>query len=99
MRYLKTYLRDRLPAVGIFLLFSLIFLTVFALYRLPMAAVLYPVGLCGVLARPSMITLWLSGSTRWGCAGCWGACFWGWTSGEPGSGTAAWSSSPSCLGR
>ncbi len=49
MRYLKTYLRDRLPAVGIFLLFSLIFLTVFALYRLPMAAVLYPVGLCGVL--------------------------------------------------
>ena len=49
MRYLKTYLRDRLPAVGIFLLFSLIFLTVFALYRLPIAAVLYPVGLCGVL--------------------------------------------------
>lgn len=49
MRFLKTYLRDRLPAVGIFLLFSLIFLTVFALYRLPMAAVLYPVGLCAVL--------------------------------------------------
>lgn len=49
MRYLKTYLRDRLPAVGVFLLFSLIFLTVFALYRLPMAAVLYPVGLCAVL--------------------------------------------------
>ena len=49
MRFLKTYLRDRLPAVGIFLLFSLIFLTVFALYRLPIAAVLYPVGLCAVL--------------------------------------------------
>ena len=49
MRDFKIYLRDRLPAVGVFLLFSLIFLTVFALYRLPIAAVLYPVGLCAVL--------------------------------------------------
>lgn len=49
MTYLKTYLRDRVKAVGIFVLFSLIFFCVFALYRLPLGAVLYPVGLCGVL--------------------------------------------------
>lgn len=47
--YLKIYLRDRWRAVGIFLLFSLIFSGVFALYQLPLGAVLYPAGVCGVL--------------------------------------------------
>ena len=49
MTYFKTYLRDRWKAVGVFMLFSLIFFGVFALYQLPLGAVLYPVGLCGVL--------------------------------------------------
>lgn len=49
MKDLVIYLRDRRKGVGVFLLFSLIFVVIFALYRLPLGAVLYPVGLCGVL--------------------------------------------------
>lgn len=49
MRGFITYLRDRAGAIGLFLLFSLIFLGSFFLYRLPIEAVLYPVGICGVL--------------------------------------------------
>lgn len=49
MHFFITYLRDRAKNIGVFLLFSLIFLCTFILYRLPVEAVLYPVGLCGVL--------------------------------------------------
>lgn len=49
MQFVKCYLQDRRKVIGVFALFSLIFLGVFALYRLPLGAVLYPVGVCGVL--------------------------------------------------
>lgn len=49
MKEFWTYLRDRWRAVGVFVLFSLIFLGVFALYGLPLGAVLYPAGVCLVL--------------------------------------------------
>ena len=49
MQSVKRYLWDRRRAIGVFALFSLIFLGVFALYRLPLGAVLYPAGVCGVL--------------------------------------------------
>lgn len=53
--YLKTYLRDRWKAVGVFVLFSLIFFGVFTLYQLPLGAVLYPVGVCGVLGSVFLV--------------------------------------------
>ena len=49
MKFFCMYLRDRAKAIGVFVLFTLIFLVIFALYRLPVAAVLYPAGLCAVL--------------------------------------------------
>lgn len=49
MKMIWTYLQDRRKAAGIFGVFSLIFLGTFFLYRLPLGAVLYPIGLCLVL--------------------------------------------------
>ena len=49
MKEVWTYLRERRKAVGVFALCSLIFLGTFFLYRLPLKAVLYPIGLNMVL--------------------------------------------------
>lgn len=38
MKFLLSYLRERRAAAGVFLLFCLIFLTAFLLYRLPAGA-------------------------------------------------------------
>ena len=47
--FLKAYWKQCRKGLGIFLLFSLIFLGVFLLYGIPMEAVLYPAILCGLL--------------------------------------------------
>lgn len=47
--FLKAYWKQCRKGLGIFLLFSLIFLFVFLLYGIPMEAVLYPALLCGLL--------------------------------------------------
>ena len=44
-----SYLKQRRGLLGLFALFAATFLLVFALYRLPVAAVLYPLGLCFVM--------------------------------------------------
>lgn len=49
MRSFAAYLRERRAVFGTFGAFALIYLLVFALYRLPLAAVLYPAGLCALL--------------------------------------------------
>ena len=49
MRLLFRYLRSRLGGIALFLAFALIFAAAFALYRLPLEAVLYPAGLCLLL--------------------------------------------------
>ena len=46
MKFFGWYLKERRLGICLFLLFSLIFLAVFALYQLPAEAVLYPVLLC-----------------------------------------------------
>lgn len=47
--FLKAYWKQCRKGLGIFLLFSLIFLGVFLLYGIPIEAVLYPAILCGLL--------------------------------------------------
>ena len=47
--FLKAYWKQCRKGLGIFLLFSLIFLFVFLLYGIPMEAVVYPAILCGLL--------------------------------------------------
>ena len=46
MTFLGWYFKEHRLGIGLFFLFSLIFLIVFALYRLPVEAVIYPVLLC-----------------------------------------------------
>ena len=45
----RTWLRARLPALGLFLLCCGVFAVIFRLYRLPLGAVGYPAALCAVL--------------------------------------------------
>lgn len=49
MDFYKRYLRQHRKGILVFLLFCMIFLIVFALYRIPVGAVLYPVLLCSLL--------------------------------------------------
>lgn len=49
MEMLKLYLRQRKQMLLLFCLFSVVFLSVFFLYNLPLAAVLYPILICGVI--------------------------------------------------
>ena len=49
MRLILQYLKSKLDIIALFLAFSLIFAASFALYRLPLEAVFYPVGLCLLL--------------------------------------------------
>lgn len=49
MKLFFAYLRQRRRAFGIFAAFALIYMLLFALYRLPLAAVLYPTGLSALL--------------------------------------------------
>ncbi len=47
--FLRSWLRERLPALGLFLLCCAVFAAVFRLYGLPLGAVGYPACICGVL--------------------------------------------------
>ncbi|MBD5459622.1 MAG: HAMP domain-containing histidine kinase [Lachnospiraceae bacterium] len=49
MRFLLSYLRGHRRGILTFLLFVLIFLVTFALYHLPVGAVIYPALVCGLL--------------------------------------------------
>lgn len=48
MEFFKQYIRQNRKGILIFFLFCLIFLVIFALYRLPVGAVIYPALLCGI---------------------------------------------------
>lgn len=50
MEFFKAYVKQKKENILRFILMSCIFLCVFALYHLPIAAVLYPVGLCAILS-------------------------------------------------
>ena len=50
MEFFKAYVKQKKENILRFILMSCIFLCVFALYHLPIAAVLYPVGLCSILS-------------------------------------------------
>lgn len=49
MDFYRRYLRQHRKGILVFLLFCMIFLIVFALYRIPVGAVLYPMLLCSLL--------------------------------------------------
>lgn len=49
MDFFKGYLKQRRKSIFVFLLFCSIFFCVFALYHLPLEAVIYPAGLCAIL--------------------------------------------------
>lgn len=49
MSFFSAYWKQRKIGIGVFLLFCIIFICVFALYHLPVAAVLYPAGICALL--------------------------------------------------
>ena len=49
MRFFFRYLRQRYKGILVFLLFCVIFAVVFALYRLPLGAVIYPSALCAAV--------------------------------------------------
>ncbi len=49
MNFFLFYLKGHKKGIFLFLLFSFIFLITYALYHLPIAAVLYPVGICALL--------------------------------------------------
>ena len=55
MRLLLRYLRARRGGIVLFFIFALVFAAAFALYRLPLEAVLYPAGLC-LLAGGGYVT-------------------------------------------
>lgn len=55
MRLFFSYLRSKWRTIGACALFSLMFFLSFTLYRLPLAAVAYPVGLCLVLGLALLI--------------------------------------------
>ena len=49
MDFFLRYLRKKAGVIGFFLLSMSVFLLVFALYRLPLTAVVYPAALCLLL--------------------------------------------------
>ncbi len=49
MSFFSAYWKQRKIGIGVFLLFCLVFICVFALYHLPVEAVLYPAGICALL--------------------------------------------------
>ena len=55
MEFLKGYVKQKRKSISIFLLFCLVFVVMFALYHLPLEAVLYPAILCAILG----IVLWV----------------------------------------
>lgn len=52
------YLKQRRRVISLFALFAVIEIVVFALYRLPMAAALYPLGLCALIGILALIWDW-----------------------------------------
>lgn len=49
MKFLIMYLKMRIKGIAVFFTFSLIFLTVFFFYRIPINAVLYPILICSFI--------------------------------------------------
>ena len=52
---LKKYMKQRLPILLLFLIFAAIFFAVFALYQVPLEAVLYPLLLCIVMGAGAVV--------------------------------------------
>ena len=50
MKLFKQYLKQRRRGIAMALLFGVLFVITFILYRLPVKAVLYPMGLCAVFS-------------------------------------------------
>lgn len=55
MKFFFSYLKQRRKVIGLFFLFGLLHIGVFALYQLPLAAVAYPMGLCLVIGLTALI--------------------------------------------
>ena len=55
MKLFFSYLNQRKKVIGLFFLFLLIHMAVFALYRLPVAATGYPVALCLVIGSIAIV--------------------------------------------
>lgn len=56
MRLLRNYIGQKRKGIALFFLFCVIFGTVFALYRLPLGAVLYPAALCALTGTVFLIS-------------------------------------------
>ena len=55
MKLFFAYLREHIRTIAVFVLFSALLAVSFALYKLPVQAVLYPVGLCAALGAAFII--------------------------------------------
>lgn len=55
MKFFFSYLKQRRKVIGLFFLFGLIHIGIFALYQLPLAAVAYPMVLCLVIGLTALI--------------------------------------------
>ena len=55
MKLFFAYLREHIRTIAVFVLFSALLAASFALYKLPVQAVLYPVGLCAALGAGLII--------------------------------------------
>ena len=55
MKILFSYLKQRGKVIGLFCLFGVIYFAIFALYRLPLTAVVYPAALCSAIGVGALI--------------------------------------------
>ena len=55
MKNFTNYIRNRIKVIGLFLLFSMVFICSFILYHLPLGAVIYPVFICAFFGVVFMV--------------------------------------------
>lgn len=64
MKLFFAYLREHIRTIAVFVLFSALLAASFALYKLPVQAVLYPVGLCTALGAAFVIVGYIRAARR-----------------------------------
>ncbi len=64
MKLFFSYLGEHIRTIALFVLFSVLLTVSFALYKLPVQAVLYPVGLCAVLGAVFIIAGYIRAAER-----------------------------------
>ena len=55
MKNFTNYIRNRIKVIGLFLLFSMVFICSFILYHLPLGAVIYPAFICAFFGVVFMV--------------------------------------------